>query len=60
MAQSYPEPWMDKYWNLRHLLLDVAHLGRDEFARVAGIMGTKFSKGETGRVRCSIRFMMMS
>lgn len=46
MAQSYPEPWMDKYWNLRHLLLDVAHLGQDEFARVAEIMGAKFSKGE--------------
>ncbi len=28
---------MDRYWNLRHLLLDIVHLGRDEFMRVADI-----------------------
>lgn len=44
MTQSYPDPWMDKYWNLRHLLLDIAHLGRDEFVRTADIMGIKFTR----------------
>lgn len=46
MAQSYPDPWMDKYWSLRHLLLDIAHMGRDEFVRTADIMSIKFTKGE--------------